>query len=406
MPIYFKTPSECGNDFLTYLDAQDDSINPAQKDSDHWIRSRAYGGVASGVHADAQLVRDDAFPQSARADALEKWLFALFKSGFRPAEQARGPVEMSGCLPGEHLPIASEFLHLPTGNTYLTLSDSVVDGDGDLTVEVKSVDVGQAQNLFADAPLQLSQPPSGFSATGRVGATNIADGRDPETPDQARQRILDRFRQPIKGGTVSDYRQYARDADPSVIAASVIRFYRGLGTMGVLITSGTSDIDKAVNGDQAIVLIPSDALVLLVDDYLNSVNPNTDIAFSIKPTLLPTAALASVRFSSGDAATVVDDPLNPGAAITQGDMVKREMKRAIYKTGLGGRKIAGATAGFVYVSDIEQTIDANLADTPEAQGSIAQIVADRQVSITGGAPNLAVGGLYIPVPGVLTVGAL
>jgi hypothetical protein len=83
------------------------------------------------------------------------------------------------------------------------------------------------------------------------------------------------------------------------------------------------------------------------------------------------------------------------------------VKRAIYKTGPGGRVLSGGTQGYVLKSEIEDTIDARLGANSVTSGETLQIVADRTIadlSLTG--PNLAISAIQVPVPGVITVVAV
>ena len=104
-----------------------------------------------------------------------------------------------------------------------------------------------------------------------------------------------------------------------------------------------------------------------------------------------------VSYATGDGSTILSNQ-----TLTQDQLVEREVERAIYKTPVGGRLIAGS-GGFVFASDIEQTIDLNLSDEPTETGNI-QIVLDRQVlqlSATGF--NLMIAANQVAIPGTIVV---
>lgn len=391
----YKKPSEVAQQYLDHLKTLKPEVNIAQQDSDWWVRSQVIGGVVSGIYADQRRIADDAFPQSARREALARHLDLYFGSGFRTATQARGPVKVTG-TPGSTVPIGTQFQYDVNGNVYVAEETVVLTGASGV-VEVLSNAAGQSQNLLEGTELTLPAPPAGIDSTAVVFGAAIGDGRNEESNEEAAARILARVRQPLAGGKVSDYQQFAFDADPSVTSANILRFPFGFGTVGVVITAGTTDIDEALNNGEPIVLIPSDDLVERVQDYIETQNPLTDCATVIKPQELPVDVTVHVRFAQGDLNTV-----NSGQTLTQGELVEREVKRALYKTPPGGRQFGAS--GFVVASEIEEVIDLNLSADPYTEGDITQIIVDRQVedlSATG--PNLMILGTQVAVPGTISV---
>lgn len=242
----------------------------------------------------------------------------------------------------------------------------------------------------------LSSPPAGVSSIA-VALTNLSDGRDLESNDEAATRILNRVRFPIAGGTVSDYQQWAVEADPSVIEANIIRFIFGPGTVGVVFTAGTTNIDEALNNGDAVVRVPSDDLVDTVTTYIDAKNPLTDCLTVLKPVLVSVDVTVRVRFVDGGLNTVPS-----GQTLTQEQLVQREVKRAIYKTPPGGRRF-GAT-GFVVASEIEEVIDQGLSAAPYTEGEFVQILIDRQVDdLSSSGSNRTILDTELAEPGTITV---
>lgn len=394
MAIVFKTPDDVANEYLTHLKGLKPEVDTSRQDSDWWVRSRVVGGVMSGVYADQRKVADDAFPQSARREALEKHLELYFGEGFTQATVAVGDIGVTGTI-GSLVPQGTEFLYQPNGNTYQSIADvTLLAATG--AVAVQSVSAGQAQNLLLGAALLLSSPPAGINADA-VTLTNISDGRDLESNEEASQRILDRVRFPISGGTVSDYKQWALEADDSVIDSNVIRFPNGPGTVAVVITAGTTDIDAALNLGQPIIRVPSDALVAKVLAYIDAKNPLTDCLHVDKPVVVTVDVAVNVRFVDGTLSTIPS-----GQTLTQQQLVQREIKRAIYKTPPGGRRFGAS--GFVVLSEIEEVVDAGLSASPYTEGSFAQILSDRQVNdLSASGSNRMILDNEIVEPGVITV---
>lgn len=206
-----------------------------------------------------------------------------------------------------------------------------------------------------------------------------------------------RYQNPPAGGTVADYRNYALNADPSVVDANVIRYIFGLGTVGVIVTAGTTDIDAAVTNGEPVVRIPSQTLLDKVQASLDAQVPLTDCAFAQAPAEVDIDVTVRVRYNNGNGATVP-----PGQTLTQDELVRREISRAIYKTPPGGRQIGGT--GFVIASELEEVLDIGLANTPYVQGSFAQIVEDRQVEdLSASGSNRYILQTELAAPGTISI---
>lgn len=409
MAIIFQTPSQIADQYLIYLKGLKPEVNTDQQDSDWWIRSRVVGGVVAGAYADQRKIADDAFPQSARRDAVERHLNLYFGSGFKQATQSEGNVGVTGNT-GTDYTVGTEFLYEPNGNVYqaseeVILTEEISPGVASGDVPIISVAAGQSQNLLSGAALKLTSPPAG-SQSAAVTLTNISDGRDIETTEEGSQRVLDRVRFPPAGGTASDYRGWAINSDPAVVDANVVRFIYGPGTVGVVIISGTTDIDTALNNGIPVIRTPSDALISRVQDYIDARKPLTDCAFVFGPTLKVVDVTVQVRFADGDLNTIPATQLVGSDGnmqkLTQGDLVIREVQRAIYKTPPGGRQFG--SSGFVVASEIEQVMDDNLSAEPYNTGSISQILVDRQCEdLSASGPNLMILASELAEPGVITV---
>lgn len=394
MALVFYTPTEVADQYLTVLKTLKPEVDTSRQDSDWWVRSRVHGGVMSGIYADQRKIADDAFPQSARREALQKHLNLYFGRDFNPAQPAIGDVLVTGAT-GSFIPAHTEFVYEPNGNTYQSIIDVTLTAATGF-VTILSVASGQAQNLLEGALLTLSSPPSGIDSTA-TAATNIADGKDEESSEAAANEILDFVRLPPAGGTKADYARFAREADPSVTDATVIRYIHGLGTLGIVITAGTTDIDTALNNNQAIVREPSNQLVQQVQAYVDSQKVETDCVEVFGPQVISVDVEVKVRYASGSNATVIAD-----LGLTQEELVQREVKRAIYKTPPGGRQFGAS--GFLVASEIEEVIDVGASALPYTVGSYAEILLDRQVqdlSVTG--PNLLISPYQIVEPGLITV---
>lgn len=387
------TPSELGDQYLQVLKNLKPEVDISRTDSDWWIRSRIVGGMMAGIYADQKKIADDAFPQSARREALEKHLIMYFNEGFIQPTKAKGIVMVTG-LDGSSVPAGTQFVYTPNGNAYQATTGVVLSGVTG-AIPVESVTTGQGQNLLDGAGLELSTPPAGIDPSA-VALGNISDGRNIESNEEAAQRILNRIQQPPAGGTANDYETFAKEASDSVVDVNVIRFIYGLGTIGIVITAGTTDIDEAIDNGQPVVRMPSQQLIDDVQAYMDAVQVLTDCVYVLSPTQVTVDVNCQVRFLNGSGITIP-----PGQTLTQAELVEREIRRAIYKTPPGGRQFGAS--GFVVASEIEEAIDAGLSAQPYTLGEYAEILVDRQVQIVGGNPNKMINANEIVEPGTITV---
>lgn len=394
MAIFFKSPEDCFEEFRTNLKSLKPDQNTDQEDSDWWIRGHVVGGVASGLYSDQRKIADDAFPQSARRDALDRHLFMYFNRTFNPATQGVGFARITGSI-GSVVGVGLEFLYQPNGNTYQATSGFAM-GATSALVPVLSVGSGQSQNLLEGAELLISSPPAGVNNTAFVADGPISDARNDETEAEAAQSILDRVRNPLKGGTASDYEQWAKDADPSVVSANVIRFPFGLGTVAVVISAGTTDIDAALDNGDAIVLTPSESLLEKVQDYIDARRPVTDCVTTIGTQEISIDVTVRVRLSQGDLGTIL-----AGQSLTQQQLIQREVSRGLYKTPAGGRQFG--SSGFVVASELEESLDIGLSAEPYVIGK-TKMLLDRQISdLSATGVNRLLAGNQVPIPGTISV---
>jgi uncharacterized phage protein gp47/JayE len=391
-----KTPTQVAQEYLTHLSSLIPDLDTSLQDSDWWVKAQAIGGTVAGIYSDQALLANDPFPQSARAAAIAQHLYTYFtapNNSLIPAQVASGYLAVTGTV-GTALPTSLQATYLPNGNIYVPVSGVTLSATSQL-VPFVSVGTGQVQNLLSGASLSISNPPGGLSSNA-VASGSFLLGRDTESLQAAAARILSFIQTPPAGGNTSDYQRWALEASPFVVSASVLRYPFGFGTVGVVITAGTTDIDTAINNGQAVVVIPTQDVINTVQAYINAADPITDCATVFGVQTLPVNVSVSAWFSQGNSSTVL-----PGQSLTQGQLIVNEVMRAIYKTAPGGRQIEGN--GYVVKSDIEEQIDAALSNEPFIVGS-NPILLDRYVAnLSATGPNLLIGGLQQPIPGAITI---
>lgn len=394
----YKTADEIGDQYLSHLKTLKPSVDISQQDTDWWIRSRVNGGIVAGIYADQAKIANDPFPQSARREGVQKSLKTFLDDDFTEATQAVGDIKLTGAT-GSTIPVGLQIQYPPNGNLYSVTTETLFGDQPSGVVPVQSVVAGQSQNLLEGAALVVVSPPAGIDSAAVVFGGPVSDGRNLESTESGAQRVLDYIRSPPAGGNALDYERYALEADPAVTSARTLRFPFGFGTVGVVITAGTTDIDEAIDNNQPIILMPSDDLMDRVETYIEEQVPITDCASVLRPATTIQDVTIRVKYVSGD-----NDTILTGQTLTQGELVQREISRAIYKTPTGGRQFTGAATGVVVASEIEEVVDIGLSATPYQIGTYAQILADRQVEdLSSSGPNRGLLRNEIVLPGVISV---
>lgn len=396
MAIVFLTAEEFSDDWRIYLKAKKPDVNIDNTDSNFWTFSLPQGQILSAISADSKAINNDVFIQDARSVAIEKHLITYFNSGFTPATPSQGDVVVTG-VEGSVLGAGTQLQYPQNGSTYLTQDSIVIGPSLSENVLVVSTGVGQNQNLVAGTILNIPAPPIGINNSANVGVDGLRDGRNIETPDQAAERLLARIRVPLSGGKVEDYRSFAFEASPAVTGAAVWRYPQGPGTVAVIITSGTTDIDEAIDNDIPITFLPSQELIDEVSEYIETKKPVTDCVTVDGPLTNIIDVTVRVKYTQGIGTTIP-----AGETLTQEEFVKREVERAIYKTPVGGTQIGGN--GFVVASAIEDVLDSSLGNSQYSFGFYVQILSDRFVEdLDGLNRNYQVTINSYAVPGVITV---
>lgn len=378
----FLTPAQIEEQYFQILKSIKPSLNINDQNSDFVIRGKAFAGLTSGIYGDQSKVDNDTYVSVARPEALTLHGLDLGIEQ-QPATAAKSSqVRVTGTNGTVVNPGDITFLYSPTGILYTNINGGTISG-GQLDLQIEAQSTGQIGNVKAPDTLQIVSPPSGVNASASI-IQDITDGADIESTDSYRSRLLARLQHPPAGGNEFDYPQFAFDADPSVRSAYIKRFGRGLGTVDVYITSGTTDIDDAVTNGQPVLRIPSGITLGVVQSYYDSHAPLTDCPMVYAPNEVPIPVSVKVRLAQG--LTLSSIPSNPTynpLGLTVSALISREIARVLYKLPVGGRQIPSLPNGYVTASDIEEGLDVWLSAVKDSNtgsyiGKIP-VLADRQV---------------------------
>ncbi len=404
----FPNPSTIASQYFAILKSIKPAINTNDVNSDFVIRGNVFSGVVSGLYGDQQSVYNDTFISTMRPEAL---LLKGQDLGItkQPATQAQSPgVVITGTV-GTIIAVGQlTFLYAPTNILYTNTAAGTIPVGGTLTLNVQALVSGQVGNILAPDTLQIVSPPTGVSQVAQL-TVNMADGADLETDDSYRARLISREQQPPAGGNETDYPNFAFAADPSVRSAFIRRFGRGLGTVDVYITTGTTDIDTAVTQGVSIVRIPSSAVLAEVQAYYNSHVPLTDCPAVYAPTEIMVNVSVNVNLAAGLTLTSVpSDSVNNPLNLNVQQLVQREISRALYKFPVGGVVLPGQSTGLIIASYIEENLDVYLSAEKDTVTGLfigkIPILLDRQIlPLNGSSYNLPISENQLAAPGTLTV---
>lgn len=178
------------------------------------------------------------------------------------ATYARGRVILFGIegtiVPGDVLLVRGD------GFEYTISQGGIVDGTGQVVVDVTAKNYGAVGNAMPGTGLTVGQAMTGLGGDGMVHDDGIGLGADEEGDESYRARLLFRLRMPPRGGAAHDYVAWARQI-PGVTRVFVDALASGPGTVTVYFLMD----DTYPNG------IPQPTDVAAVQAYIDTVRPVT-----------------------------------------------------------------------------------------------------------------------------------
>lgn len=215
------------------------------------VRLRAAARQIMGLYHYGDYIFRQAFPQTAEGESLERH-GALRGISRQKARKAQGTLKFS-------IPKAlTENLTIPVGTVCLTeertgfettVEGTLVAGNTSVSVAAQAQEPGPGGNVLAGKITKMQAKPDGIETV--TNASAFTGGREEETDESLRERILETYGGLSNGTNISYYRQLALSVD-GVDEVEVIPCMEGVGTVGVLIATenGTTpaSVISAVNG--------------------------------------------------------------------------------------------------------------------------------------------------------------
>lgn len=256
---------------------------PDQIDDTDVIKFLTDAAAISSFYSSAQNILNDFFPQTASEEALRRHLNSRGLPPQIQPQTSKGQLTITGTA-GSVIGLGTQAARASDGKVYSAIQAGIIGVGGTIVLFFESLETGNVLNIDSDnQPFTITTPIAGVLPAS-TSFSKFLDGRDLETPEEMLARIEIQDRDDDTGGNYVAYSRFAKEASNEVVTATVIRYARGIDTVDVIITSGTSDISAAVEAEQPVTRLPSGALIAIVQSYIELQNPITDDVLVRAPT--------------------------------------------------------------------------------------------------------------------------
>lgn len=319
------------------------TLTPDQIDDSNVIKFWTDAGAISSFYSELQRSVNDFFPVSASEEGLEKHLSTRSLAARIQPQKSHGQIEFTTTDSATTTSGVTQVKRRSDGAIFQAIESVARVGAGSLVAFFESIETGNAQNLDdTNQPFDLITPITNVQ-TACVNSSQFLDGRDLETPAEMLVRIQTHDQDDNTGGNAVAYETWAFEASAEVVTARVLRLVRGPDTVDTVITSGTSDIEAAVEAGQPVTRIPSVALIAAVQAYIVARNPVTDDHLTRAP--------AELSFDSTVKYTLFDETAANRAFVDS--VIEKVWKTYVYQARSTDR---------LSPTDLERLIDKRIGD--------------------------------------------
>lgn len=198
------------------------------------LRFMALAAQLESLYYEADFVATQGMPQTASGGNLD--YFASLKGLSRvPAKKATGKITFYGA-DGVTTTIEKGTRCLGNnGMEYVTTEEKrLTAASGSCTVAAEATVAGDAGCIAIGGIVTMMLPPVGVKSC--KNTVPFFGGKDAESDEELRKRVLMSYKTVINGGNKEYYRQLAMSVD-SIVAAQVIPKERGAGTVDVIVST-------------------------------------------------------------------------------------------------------------------------------------------------------------------------
>ena len=202
------------------------------------VRLYAAAAQVYALYVQADWVARQAFPQTAEGEYLD--LHAQLRSLERKeATRAVGTLRFTAGEVSENdraIPLGTVCMTAGLVRFETTQAAVLSAGATQVDVPAQAVQPGSAGNVSADTVVSMAVAPVGIQSCGNPSP--FLGGSDGESDQELRVRVLDTFQRLPNGANAAFYEQGALSFD-EVAAASVLPRSRGVGTVDVVVATGS-----------------------------------------------------------------------------------------------------------------------------------------------------------------------
>jgi len=267
MAMTTPTYNEIRNRMLADMDA-----SMAADGSTRGVVETAIVTAAAGafflLHLALSRVARNTVPSRAEAVFMRLWaaFFGIFpNSPTRHTGTATFPATSGATLP------AGTVVRLRNGVAFTVDADVTESGDDEVVANITAVLYGPAGRTLAGAPIFLGSPVLGITTQGVTG--DIAGGADTESNPSVLSRLLERLRNPPKGGTEADYKRWVRATPGISVDLGYVWVYNSTSDLNLGPASVKTLFAVTPTVDNSYSPIPSSPEVALVQAYVDPLTP-------------------------------------------------------------------------------------------------------------------------------------
>lgn len=285
-PTLTELQNQAAQDIVSNLDGGDALLRFSNLN----VMAMVQAGMAHMQMGYLDYIALQCTPATATDEYLEAW-GALKNISRRPISQATGSIKFSGSN-GSIIPQGTS-IRRSDGLQFVTTASATVSNSSVTVSAIAIADpiglVGANGNSVANTQFTLANSIAGISSTS-TSSTAFTGGADLETDDSLRTRVLIAFQNPIQGGDLEDYVQWALQV-PGVTRAWCTGSTYGPGTVVVYVMFDSSESNNGgfpvgTNGvaSKEVRASPATGDQLAVANYIFPLRPVTALVYVVSPT--------------------------------------------------------------------------------------------------------------------------
>jgi uncharacterized phage protein gp47/JayE len=205
------------------------TVDPTLENSFAGNVAEVQAGGVNGLYGYIDWTAKQPFPDTCQDEFIDRWASILNLQRLA-ATKASGNATFTGSIGGQVN--TGAVIISSSGVQYEVIEGFTLAATSELHA-IQAVEAGLAGNAGAGAVLTFVSVPSGIGTTATVDGSGLTGGRDLETDDELRVRLLARFRSPPKGGKALDYVAWASEATTATRAWVFTYDEPGLETVAV-----------------------------------------------------------------------------------------------------------------------------------------------------------------------------